>query len=259
MVDQQSTQQDKPSPSIVTAVFRPVQSIKWPKLCLGCCAANPQQTLKLDVFPATKTSSATKAGGLVGGLAFGVAGAVGGEASSFQIPICTACQTRLPRKEIEALGNHKYSFLPSSHLVDTEVVTLEISVWCVVLTFKNAAFGIAFRAANEGRAFDTVEECRAAKPSEQTKPAEKKQPRRIQCKGCGESILGSDWTCPHCGRTLWSSIFGFSVFAALLISIGVFICEPGGWRWLWIIIGGLFGLIPITETVKSFTWSKKPK
>jgi len=79
------------------------------------------------------------------------------------------------------------------------------------------------------------------------------------CKRCHASTDKSDWICPNCGRTSWGVIFFMLAISMLLIALS-FGCAPGGlWRWFWMILGGLLALLPISEIIKSLTWSKKPK
>jgi hypothetical protein len=58
------------------------------------------------------------------------------------------------------------------------------------------------------------------------------------CKGCGRTIPGTDWTCPHCGTTRWGMVIGTTVVGLLGILAAV---APGSPIWLRV-VGGLVGL-----------------
>lgn len=52
-------------------------------------------------------------------------------------------------------------------------------------------------------------------------------------------------------------VLAYFLIPLFLVGIGLIACDPGGWRWLWIIIGGLFSLPGFGKSIKSLTWLKK--
>lgn len=77
------------------------------------------------------------------------------------------------------------------------------------------------------------------------------------CKGCGRTISGTDWTCPHCGKTRWPMVIGTTVVG--LIGIGV-AAAPDAPTWLRIVagvLGGLFSLVGVSE-IRTGLRSRQP-
>lgn len=257
---------------IRTVVFRPLQTIKWPDRCLNCMAEDPKEKLTLDVFPATKRSTSAKVGGLAGG-AFGaslgnfagaIASTAAGETGKYLMPICRACLSKLPDAERKALARRVYRMVTSSPRIETQILSREFTSWRVVLTFANSRYAAAFRSANPGLVFDTVEASKSPKPTDSTAvqegtAAKLKEPTKDKCKRCGQEMVGDDWVCHHCGRLDWFTIVTGTVLCTILVVIGAFVCNPGFWRWLWIGIGAILGVSTACKTVQALTWSKKRK
>lgn len=154
-------------------VFRPLRSITWPNHCVGCSAENPPAKIKLNVFPATRTSTGTKVGGvggafvgaLVGGIAGGIASVASGETSEYQLPICDRCLGNLPPADLKALANVEFRMITMSPRIYTRLMTREFKSWRVVLTFANMDYARRFRSANRGLVFDSVEASKAPRPA----------------------------------------------------------------------------------------------
>jgi ribosomal protein L37AE/L43A len=260
---------DAPSPADpYVVVFRPLQKITWPNHCVKCMADEPQELLKLNVYGATKTSTATKAGGvagafagaIVGGIVGGIASAASGETSEYMVPICDDCLSRVRGDEKTALATCEFKMLSKTPRITTSVMHREFDSWHVVLTLSNERYANAFRAANPGLVFDSVAASKAGKAAvpetEGDHPAQKPK-EKPKCPRCGREVVSSGWTCPHCGRTDWGAAVTGVVMSAGLVAVGLYVCDPGTWRWVWIGFGGLFGLVTFVETIKALAASGK--
>ncbi len=161
-----------------TVVFRPLKGITWPSRCVGCFATNPTKKVKLDVHPATKTSKSTKVGGvagafagaIVGGIIGGIASAATGETGQYEVPICGYCLGNLSVGDIKALASHEFKMFSASPRIDTKILSREFRSSHVILTFANTTYAQAFRAANLGLVFDSVEASKSNKPTAEAKP-----------------------------------------------------------------------------------------
>ena len=64
----------------------------------------------------------------------------------------------------------------------------------------------------------------------------------IKCRRCGRNQIQitSEYYCIKCDKSYWWSVYGtFLILAIASIMVGVFQCNPGFWRWFWIVIGAL--------------------
>lgn len=64
---------------------------------------------------------------------------------------------------------------------------------------------------------------------------------KTACKCCGQVATSSNTVCSHCGRVDWGAIIICIVTCLIFVAIGVYICNPGFWRWFWIVIGVIIG------------------
>lgn len=64
-----------------------------------------------------------------------------------------------------------------------------------------------------------------------------------KCSQCNKALTDSDAACPHCGHMEWSFVVGTGVVAAVLLAVGMLVCAPGVWRWLWTGLGGLIAFV----------------
>jgi DNA-directed RNA polymerase subunit RPC12/RpoP len=64
----------------------------------------------------------------------------------------------------------------------------------------------------------------------------------VKCRRCGRNQIQitSEYYCIKCDKSYWWSVYGtFLIVAIASIIVGVFQCNPGFWRWFWIVIGAL--------------------
>ena len=147
-------------------VFEPSMDIEWPMFCIGCCAPEPTEAVALLVSPGKSGNAAGWAGAIVGGFAGGIVGAmiggaigdaVGGtSATVYAMPICPACRSQLSSADIDGLAGKKDGNKDAPPPVVTPLLTRQARPKFVMLAFRNADYGGAFLAANEGRVFDGV-------------------------------------------------------------------------------------------------------
>ena len=186
----------------VRVVFRPFAEIKFPKRCFACNIDNPPDIIYLSVMPATKASTGLTVGavggGLVGGLVGGIAGAAASrmtsEVQGYMLPTCEKCLARLGKKNKKNLGGSKDGRLFGTYEVDTPFLKREIIKKCVVLTFYNHDYGVAFKEANEGKLFDTIQDAKKSKPTSKAGRVEDVQARI-------KSILGDEPIAPMTPQT----------------------------------------------------------
>jgi hypothetical protein len=139
-------------------VFLPVAGIQWPNRCVRCHAPDPTDSVMLSVKDASTTAKVAGRA-LVGGL-FNKAvtrfvADARGETRQYTLPICASCMSSLSPKAISDLRS-------LSDEVATAILTRRIDKGCVVLTFDNAAYGLAFLSANTGLVHNSVDDCLAA-------------------------------------------------------------------------------------------------
>jgi hypothetical protein len=235
-------------------VFRPVGSIQWPKRCIGCFSENPSGSLSLGVYYGTEHTTEgvfkravflgwwTPAVILIEGVAKAAAMSKAGEVQAYTLPICRWCKSQLSRREESELGS-------SERKVGKAILRREILKRSVVLTFQNSAYDAAFRIANAGLVYDSVDDCLAAEKSLKegvaaTAPptAQAKEAKKVPCKGCARMISNGELVCQHCGHTRWGSIVSYFFIGLALLGVGYEFCGPGAWRWIWWILGALLTL-----------------
>jgi hypothetical protein len=78
---------------------------------------------------------------------------------------------------------------------------------------------------------------------------------KSKCKGCGKVISGEIAICNFCGYMKMDLFLTCVVISVVLILIGIFFCDNGFWRWLWIIIS----LISASLAVGMMSKSRKIK
>lgn len=225
-------------------VFRPMGNIRWPEHCVACFAEDPPDSVTLDVYAATTMSAVTKVvglgGGLVGELTKAAAGtgatSPAGEVQRYRVPICASCKSRLSDEEVSGLES-------SSKEVSTSILRRDARRLCVTLTFQNAAYAAAFRSANTGLIYDSEEACMGKSP----------------CKQCGRMVPDGELFCPHCGRPQWGMLIFLLLVGLALVGAGIAFCDPGGWRWLWCILGAIVTTWSISGLVKGIRWSNRPR
>jgi hypothetical protein len=240
-------------------VFRPTGSVQWPKRCAACFSHNPTGGVTLGVEHASTTAKTV--GWITGGAimhkaveAFAVG--LHGEVQQYTVPICASCKRSVSRQDVSELAS-------SSEEAFTAILHRRIQKGCVVLTFNNAAYDTAFRSANAGHVYNSVDDCLAAEksPLEEgaaaTAAAQVKEAKKVPCMGCTRMIPNSELVCPHCGHTQWGRIVSYLFVGLVLLGVGYELCGPGVWRWLWWILGALLTLASIGEVVKSIRWRKE--
>jgi tetratricopeptide (TPR) repeat protein len=86
--------------------------------------------------------------------------------------------------------------------------------------------------------------------SPETKAASKME----TCKGCGQLIKSTDWTCPHCGYTQWQMIIVSGIISLICLIVAVFTSDCI--RWGAAAMGALVFYVTIDQVVKAI---KTPK
>jgi hypothetical protein len=243
-------------------VFRPTGSIQWPKRCVGCFSYD-YSNVTLNVHYASNTVKA--AGWIAGGVMFrgvveGIAVGMRGEVSLYTIPVCSSCKKSLSRLDLRDLAS-------STGEAYTSILHRYMENGFVLLTFSNADYDAAFRSANAGLVYNSVDECLAAETPPLTddgaatalNAAHGKAEKQVLCPGCERMMPSGDLVCTDCGHTQWKRIVSYFLVGLALLGIGYQFCEPGFWRWLWWILGVILSLTSIHGIVQSIGWRKDPQ
>lgn len=243
-------------------VFRPTGSIQWPKRCVGCFSYD-YSNVTLNVHYASDTVKAV--GWVAGGVMFrgvveGIAVGMRGEVSLYTIPVCGSCKKSLSRLDLRDLAS-------STGEAYTSILHRYMENGFVLLTFSNADYDAAFRSANVGLVYNSVDECLAA----ETPPlmddgaatafnaAQGRAEKQVLCPGCERMMPSGDLVCTDCGHTQWKRIVSYFLVGLALLGIGYQFCGTGFWRWLWWILGVILSLTSIHGIVQSIRWRKEPQ
>ena len=89
---------------------------------------------------------------------------------------------------------------------------------------------------------------------------ESAKPGETMCKQCGHAMAGGDIVvCRHCGWVDWGVVIAPAVFCAVFVGIGVLLCNPGFWRWAWLVMGAICGWIDVAMTFDAMASTKQQK
>ncbi len=181
-----------------TAVFPPINVVKFPPYCIGCLADEPDRELTMATPHRRKTDRfGMWLGGAVGATLMKMQMEKKGKVLEYEIPICESCLDTIRNNDIKML---KDTGMLQSMLTPTEFFSREFRKGYVVMHFRNARYAREFWRINEDFVFTTIEEADGVIEGDEGSEEEGER-REVGIPLSREELL--ERMPPHCPEMKW--------------------------------------------------------